>query len=329
MKGFHLHIYLLSFLLPGAGIPFAEWKDVKEPDLSELTEKFFSVEKDEFSLKEHSSPADLAESGQGDPVFIVTDKKNNPIGVIKTISIEETDGKNSYKAEFAALDTLSHVPFKTFHIIQPKGSAETILNGKKTGLIAEELAAGNSLNHLLKKIANARGIERKSLFNELNRGVEKAALAMAELHQYKTFAYPAHNYVIKFDTDHPPGPYGIIHGDTHPGNIFYDANSDTLSFIDFGSTHLERKGAPILQDVGNFLLTLEIFSAYYKLSPTEAATLENNFMEIYRSKIPHATDKAIEFYKRYYIKTFLNSQIFDAAQSSQAKFIQSYCNEIA
>ncbi len=329
MNGFHLNIYLLSFLLPWGGTAFAEWKDVREPELNELTEKFFSVEKDHFTLKEHSSPTDLAESGQGDPVFIVTDKKNSPIGVIKTISIEESDGLNSYKAEFTALDTLSHIPFKTFHITEPKGSGEIVLDGKKTGLIAEEFAPGNSLNYFLKKIANSKGKEREELMNHLLRGVEKTALAMAELHRYKTFVTPAHNYLIKFDTDRLPGPYGIIHGDTHPGNIFYDPKTDTLSFIDFGSTHLERKGAPILQDVGNFLLTLEIFSAYYKLSPYEAADLENIFITTYRSQIPYATDKAIEFYKRYYIKTFLNSPNSDAAQSSQAKFIQSYCNQIA
>ncbi len=323
-----LNIYLLSFLLPSSGTSFAEWKDVQNPPLEELSCSFFSLKPEECTIKEHSSPTDLAESGLGDPVFIVVDKNNSPIGVVKTISLKLPDGKKSFKSEFESLNKLNHLHLKKFHTIKLKGTAETTINGEKTGLIAEEFAPGSSLNHYLKKIAHTSDPhEREKLLTELNRGVEKTALALAELHQYKKFSHPAHNYLIKFDTDHPPGPYGLIHGDTHPGNIFYDAKTDTLSFIDFGSSHLGREGAPVLQDASNFLLTLEIFSAYYHLTTAEIHTLTQTFTEGYQTHMPAATSEALAFYRSYYIKAFANPTTWDSEQSHQAKFIHSYCNE--
>ncbi len=328
MAHFLLNIYLLTFLLPTKAVAFAEWKDVKDPTLEELSCQFFSLESGKFKIKEHSSPADLAESGLGDPVFIVVDKKNKPIGVIKTISTDSQDGRRSFKSEFESLDFLNHLPLKKFHTIKLKGIAETTVHGEKTGLIAEEFAHGYSLNVYLKKIATTlSNKERKKLLSELNKGVEKTAIALAELHKFKMYSHPAHNYLIKFDSDRPPGPYGLIHGDTHPGNIFYDSKTDTLTFIDFGSSHIDREGAPVLQDASNFLLTLEIFAAYYHLTSSEISSLTTTFLTFYQAEIPAASDNALAFYKSYYIKAFANPVGWDPEQSSQAKFINNYCNQ--
>ena len=319
MAPFLLHIYLLSiFQING------------NQELEKISARFFSLPEEEITLKEHSAPTDLAESGLGDPIFVVYDKEKKPIGVVKTISTESFEGKRLFKAEFQALDTLSHLPLKTFHVITPKGMAETTLNGKSTGLIAQEYASGKSINNYFKSIDRARSQkDRDRLLNELERAVEKTAIALAELHLYKTFSYPAQNYLIKFDSDNLPGPYGLIHGDTHPGNIYYDQETDTLSLIDFGSAHLERKGAPVLQDAANFLLTLEIFAAYYHLTPEEITSLKNRFTTTYSLKVPGATDEALQFYKSYYVKAFANPESWGEDSSHQARFIHSYCTEIA
>jgi len=181
----------------------------------------------------------------------------------------------------------------------------------------------------LKNISKTKNNQKRELLlRELNRGLEKTAIALAELHQVKKFSYPSQSYLIKFDTDHPPGPSGIIHGDTHPGNIFYDPKTDQISFIDFGSTHLAREGAPILQDAGNFLLTFEVFASYYHLTPNEIDKLTHTFLETYKSKIPEATNESINFYKNYYIKTYASTETWDEEASDQAEFIHSYCREI-
>ncbi len=322
MAPFLLHIYLLSIFFSGFQV-------TEDKDLKLFAARFFSKDPSEINLKKHSSPGDLAESGLGDPIFMVFDKNDSPLGVIKTISIDGPSGKKLFQAEFQALDTLSHLPLKTFHVITPKGMGEITLDGKKSGLIAEEYAKGKSINGYLKAMDQSRGdAERAKLFSELRRAVEKTAIALAELHLYKSFPYPAQNYLLKFDSDDLPGPFGLIHGDTHPGNIFYDAKTDTLSLIDFGSAHVERNGAPVLQDAGNFLLTLEIFASYYHLSAEEIDILKNTFTTIYTLKVPGATDGALEFYKNYYVKSFASPSSWDKGQSNQAQFIHSYCNEM-
>ncbi|MBM3194091.1 MAG: hypothetical protein FJZ59_07675 [Chlamydiae bacterium] len=320
MNTFHLNIYLLSIFSLGSD---------KEAQIEEFSSKFFEIKQEDFQIKEHSSPSDLAEAGQGDPVFIVKDKKGNPIGVIKTISTKFPDGRAHFKAEYEALDFLSHLQLKNFHTVKFKGIAETTLDGEKKGIIAEEFAKGLSINQFLKNISKTKNNQKRELLlRELNRGLEKTAIALAELHQVKKFSYPSQSYLIKFDTDHPPGPSGIIHGDTHPGNIFYDPKTDQISFIDFGSTHLAREGAPILQDAGNFLLTFEVFASYYHLTPNEIDKLTHTFLETYKSKIPEATNESINFYKNYYIKTYASTETWDEEASDQAEFIHSYCREI-
>lgn len=320
MNTFHLNIYLLSIFSLGSD---------KEAQIEEFSSKFFEMKKEDFQIKKHSSPSDLAEAGQGDPVFIVKDKKGNPIGVIKTISTEFPDGRAHFKAEYEALDFLSHLQLKNFHTVKFKGIGEITMDGEKKGIIAEEFAKGLSINQFLKKISKTGNEKKRAvLLRDLNRGMEKTALALSELHQFKKFSYPAQSYLIKFDTDHPPGPSGIIHGDTHPGNIFYDPKTDEISFIDFGSTHLAREGAPILQDAGNFLLTFEIFAAYYHLTDEEIKKLTDTFLITYKSKVSEATDESIAFYKNYYIKTYASTETWDEEASDQAEFIHSYCREI-
>lgn len=305
------------------------WFDTKEDALQEFSCRFFALEPTELHIKKHAAPEDLAESGLGDPIFIVMDKNNTPKGVIKTISLESPDGEYTFKAEYESLELLHKLPLKQFRSVALIGIGETTLHGVKTGLIAEEFAKGYSLNHYLKRIAKTtRPKERTKLITELSRGVEKVALALAELHTYKKFPEPAANYLAKYSEEKLPGPFGIIHGDTHPGNIFYDPDTDTLSFIDFSNTYPSRSGAPILQDAANFLLTLEIFSSYYHLTQEEQTCLSSTFWTTYKKNVPNVTDEALSFYKTYFIKTFANLDTWDKKQAHQAKFVHNYCKDL-
>ncbi len=312
-------------MFSSSGVSFAEEKSVKEPLLEELSANFFDIDKKNIQIKQHSSPTDLAEAGQGDPVFLVYTKDNKPLGVIKTISIENPDGRFNYKSEYESLEFMNRGNFKNFHMIQFKGIAETTFHGKKTALIAEETAKGNSLNYYLKKIGKSTNRkEREKNLHMLKRGIYKLGYALGELHKYKTYKNPSHDYVMKFDLEKLPGPYGIIHGDTHPGNIFFDPNTDTLSFIDFGSMNLHQKGAPVLQDAANFLSVLEIFSSYYHLSEEEQKDLKNTFLMSYHREIPEANQDSISFYQNYYFKLFASLDNFDEKQKDQGSFIQHY-----
>ncbi len=312
---FHLNIYLLSLLAPLSEKPTPQ-------EIKEISTSFFSLTKSELRLKEHSAPKDLAEAGLGDPIFMVLNGENQPIGVIKTVSIDDPDARASFEAEYKTLDLINHLPLKNFHAIQLRGTSET----KSLGIVAEDVAKGSSLNTYLKMISNSSSIEKRSqLLHELKMAITHTANALAELHNYQSFPYPEQKYLMKYDTDQPPGPFGIIHGDTHPGNIFYDAKSDFLTFIDFGSANLSGEGAPVLQDAANFLLTFEIFASYYRLTPEEITLLTNSFIATYQAQIPSATLESLTFYKNYYIKTFANPENWDPKFSDQSHFIQTYC----
>jgi serine/threonine protein kinase len=316
MNLFHLNIYLLSLLAPAP-------ETLTQEEIKEFSNTFFSKNEEELTLKEHSAPKDLAEAGLGDPIFMVLDKNKQAIGVIKTISIEDPDGRASFRAEYEALDQINHLPLKHFHAIHLRGTSETI----SQGIIAQDFAKGSSLNSYLKKISKtSNSKERTLLLNQLKRAVSLTATSLAELHNYQSFPYPEQKYLMKYDTDHPPGPFGMIHGDTHPGNIFYDEKTDSLTFIDFGSANLSEYGAPVLQDAANFLLTLEIFASYYKLNQAEITLLTETFTTNYQAQIPSATPEALTFYKNYFLKTFADPDNWDPKFSDQSQFIQTYCH---
>jgi serine/threonine protein kinase len=315
-------------LFPSSGTQFAEQKRVDQPCIEELSSRFFDLDEDNIQIKKHSSPTDLAEAGQGDPVFMVYSKKGESKGVIKSVLIETPEGAYSFKSEYESLMYLNQARFKNFHMLKLRGIGEMDVDGKTYGLIAEEFAKGYSINHYLKMIGKSQNKKtRTENFNELQKAVKKLGSALAELNCYHKYSKPSHDYVMKFDSENLPGPYGIIHGDTHPGNIFYDPKTDTISFIDFGSMNLKQKGAPVLQDAGNFLSILEIFSSYYSLTDSELNQLKSSFLETYRSEIPEATEESISFYENYFFKTFASLENSDKMQKHQASFIHDYCEK--
>ncbi len=328
MKHFLLNIFFLAFLFSSPGTEFAEQKKVNQPCIEELSSRFFNLDEKNIQIKEHSSPTDLAEAGQGDPVFLVYDKNDETKGVIKAISLETPEGAYSYKSEYESLMYLNQARFKNFHMLELRGIGEVEMNGKTYGLIAEEFAKGYSINHYLKMIGKSQNKKiRKENFDKLQKAVKKLGSALGELNHFHPYSKPSHDYVMKFDSENLPGPYGIIHGDTHPGNIFYDAQTDTISFIDFGSMNLKQKGAPVLQDAGNFLSILEIFSSYYSLSDIELNELKLSFLETYQKAIPEATKESIAFYETYFFKTFASLENSDKKQRHQASFIHDYCEK--
>ncbi len=100
----------------------------------------------------------------------------------------------------------------------------------------------------------APGIELSELIENadmelLNRAVRKTALGFSELHT-KTNAYKtkvAHSYNVPGIKQQP----AVIHGDPHPGNLFYDEATDKLIFIDLidMTPSLQRHiGGPLARD---------------------------------------------------------------------------------
>jgi len=116
------------------------------------------------------------------------------------------------------------------------------------------------------------------------------ALTLCHLQQYYDFQVSVENgtyetYKTLVEEDRDPGPTGITHNDSHPGNFMFDAEG-RVAIIDFGDV---RKDDYYLKDIANLLLTTcydennqldeekvkSVLSAYTAINPLSREHLES------------------------------------------------------
>jgi hypothetical protein len=102
-----------------------------------------------------------------------------------------------------------------------------------------------------------------------------------------------------------PGGAALIHGDAHPGNVFWDASTG-VTFIDTPHSHfsMDMDGNPIgspVRDVTNMAQRLGRFLRPVRSSEVEIADIQTTFIDAYaRSGGPTLPDSArIAFNSRY------------------------------
>jgi hypothetical protein len=105
-----------------------------------------------------------------------------------------------------------------------------------------------------------------------------------------------------------PGAASVVHGDFHPGNVFYDAASGRVTFIDAARVHqsIGAAGNPIAssaRDVASFHATLELFGGQYGVSGSRVSALQSAFMEGYASTAAANafTPEALAFYRARFV----------------------------
>ena len=129
----------------------------------------------------------------------------------------------------------------------------------------------------------APGIELSGLIENadmelLNKAVRKTALGFSELHT-KTNAYKtkvAYSYHVPGIEQQP----AVIHGDPHPGNLFYDETTDKLIFIDLidMAPSLQRhRGGPLARDAIYARNYIKLKAEFSGRSEKEIATLMQTF----------------------------------------------------
>src|SRR3990167_3312265 len=105
---FLLNFYLLPLPVDQRSAPDArEVATVQisaEDDLAYLSQNFFKRPFSELTLKNHYSPADMAEAGLYEAgIFFVYDSEGNKLGVLKTIPFGDKEDERLFRDEVIAL----------------------------------------------------------------------------------------------------------------------------------------------------------------------------------------------------------------------------------
>jgi hypothetical protein len=119
-----------------------------------------------------------------------------------------------------------------------------------------------------------------------------------------------------------PGAASVVHGDFHPGNVFYDAATGRITVIDAARVHqsIGVSGGPIAspaRDVASFNATIDLFGGGYGIGPTQRQALQAAFMEGYTSTVGANafTAEALAFYRA----RFALGQFIEALKTNSAR----------
>lgn len=304
MKKLIIFLFTIHFLLFSSNNCFIEEPETRylsfshkelEKEISLQLSSFFPEEK-HLSLKRQFSPSDIAESGNDTTTIGFIYKENSdPVGIVKIIELDHAT-KKTFSHEVEALAFFNTLPLSHFHPVFFFGSKEISIKGSSYGLIVESIAPGKSLNQSLKE----RDIE------EIKIALKEIGISLKELHSLKSFDQPDPSYLTRYGNEVAKrGPFTLIHGDAHPGNIFYDKKTNKVTFIDFASADAARQGAPCHLEIANFLLTLEILSEYYDLPFVE---LKETFLSSYSLPID---EESLSYYTKQLLLDYKKSDLTD------------------
>jgi aminoglycoside phosphotransferase (APT) family kinase protein len=255
----------------------------------------------------------------GAPVYLVRNESGQVVAVSKIFpSVEEM------VRELSALDRLSADEFQHFRVPEARGVAVIDLPDGVAGALVMSLAPGRSLFDMISEAPTPGSPDRSKALTELKQAVADAAVALAELHsrpagsggpvdagflkfnhalaQREAAAVAANGDVLaEMGVDigemrrrvdeavtaalADPGGSAILHGDAHPGNIFWDPTHG-VTLIDTPHCHFSMNdlGKPIgspARDVSNMMERLAHLSREARYEWSEVQDLQSTFMEAY------------------------------------------------
>lgn len=304
MNTFILSISLLlnSYCLP---VPMEKAHDYSKKmeivenneDLEKINNRFFNLEF--VTFKKLVPGEDLAESGKGSTIYFAYADDGRPLGVIKEVPVEDCYDRTELKDEISSLHERYFHDTKYFTVPRLVGTAEFASDVRSSAYIVETMAKGKSINALVKDVAKSKGIKRARAMDQLKAAMENTALSFAEFHALQ----PKSSYASHYDDYYSEtkkgifkGPYGIIHGDAHLGNIFYDTESGKTTFIDLSFMPESLQGAPVGLDSGKFIFTLEGIGSFYGLTENEISDLTGTYTKIYLAHSPKMTQELMDQY---------------------------------
>lgn len=274
-------------------------------DLKRINDRFFGQEP--VTFKKLLPGEDLAESGKGSTIFFAYNNDGSPLAVIKQLPIYDYVDREELQDEISTLHERFFRGAKTFDVPKLIGTAEFRDEDHANAYIIETMAQGKSINSLVKDMATKSGSKRVTAYSVLNEAVSNTASSFAEFHKLRKFKNYSNYYDRQYSDVHTgsfDGPYGLIHGDAHLGNIFYNPKTHKTTFIDLSFMPKSLKGAPVGLDSGKFLFTLEGICSFYGLSETETQGLVNTYKSTYLAKNRKVTPEMLDEYTILAYKDF-------------------------
>ncbi|GAB5411329.1 MAG: hypothetical protein ChlgKO_04430 [Chlamydiales bacterium] len=159
----------------------------------------------------------------------------------------------------------------------------------------------------------APGIELSELIENadldlLKKAVRKTALGFSELHT-KTNAYKT-KVAYSYNVPELEQQAAVIHGDPHPGNLFYDEATDKLIFIDLidmAPSLQGQRGGPLARDAIYARNYIKLKAEFSGRSNREIATLMKTFDANYTFPISNKS-------RNYYTGLFNQENTFGACK---------------
>ncbi|HEX6345583.1 phosphotransferase [Umezawaea sp.] len=258
----------------------------------------------------------------GAPVLRIVDATTRLLGVLKIFPSQE-----QFAMELSALARLGRVKIVGGRAVAALGVARTSRRPGAAGMVVSTAARGSDVEGMMRDTgATPTGPARARMFGQLSAAVAGIGRTLAQLHTTpRGSGGPVASAFLRRHVDDMvdrrdrltgfrdelaiagidvtelqsridrlvarfranPGGSALVHGDSHPGNYFFDAAAG-VTIIDTTTLHfsIDARGTPIgapSRDVANFAQQLAHYSVTLKLTRAEVATLQSVFRAAYAS----------------------------------------------
>ena len=262
----------------------------------------------------------------GAPVFFLLDNQGKKIATVKLFS-----NLDEFARELSALQRFEEEGFQVIKSPQNLGVAKS----GELGVLVSSVAPGAAIDDYLQRLGAATGDNRNTELERTKQAVKGNARALSELHSVlggqvserfwqqhinavrdiegklstivregnllsldESWLHDKIEQVIN-DAIANPGLASLVHGDAHPGNFFWDEQTQQLTAIDTPTMHYSMgEGGELIgaaaRDYGNFYQKLAHFGINYALSLAEVEELQQAFADEYQGEMPAA---AVKFFR--------------------------------
>lgn len=276
----------------------------------------------------YQSHGDLTEGLSGDPLFLVKDRNGKLLFVVKAF-VDDRDTLENFAAIMTAHKLMESLEFNTFFCTPPIASIRLEREKMHITLIAFEAAQGQSVNSFLKSHAieiACKAVEAQGCaLAELNsiHADQAEHLSIYYIEQATQCLKECLQDIVAFSDQFPlniqklsmallekwkkvlpaPQPLGFIHGDAHPGNIFFDEKSNTLTLTDLDRLvySIDAQSAPAGPIAFEFTfarLSLKFSAEAHHILSEDIVRLDEAFVRSYQKGIGNRfpSQDALDYY---------------------------------
>jgi len=299
-----------------------------EQFVNEVCLKRFNLMPSEYGLELYEPQGDLTQGLSGDPLFFIRDRKGLLLFVVKAY-VGERETLENFSALMEGDALLSGLHLQSFSFPRLIAAVRLVKENMRACLIAMEAAQGQTLNALIKSHALSDALKAAALLGkalaELNSASAKQATHPSPFYVERNVrwlfeglkdiaSFPARFpldlkvaiapiFEILGEIQKAPSTLSFIHGDAHPGNVFYEEESGRLILTDFDrlTYSADKQKAPSGPAAFEFVFSrfsLKFSAVAHRLLPEETDTLDKAFVSAYKEGMQglFPTQTALDYY---------------------------------